>query len=136
MIHTLKEPFDFGGQRITEIRLSDYVKAKHNLAYARVTKLSREMGLSGISSEQDLGSLSEVDMIKYLAFEVESQQILLESFAEGFPKDALPELSMADCNLISEEINRVMREHSKKYGTSESRNQPGKKKIQPVRSGR
>jgi hypothetical protein len=134
MIHTLIKSFDFSGKKLSEIRLSDYVKAKHNLAYAKVAKLARDYGLPDIRSEIDIEKMSEDDMIKVLTFEAESQQILLESFAEDFPKDALPELSAVDCGAISKHIEAVMDEHKRLHGQPDAAGSPKKKKIRRARS--
>jgi len=136
MIQKLVQPFDFDGKRFTEIRLSDYVKAKHTLAYAKVGKLASQLKKSGLSENPDFDELSEDEMVRFLEFEVQSQKILHEAFSEGFPPDALGELSAIDCGNISLHIKNVMDEHSRISGQSDDVRPSGKKKIHPIRPAR
>jgi hypothetical protein len=134
MLYPLKFKIEFDGNTVSEIRLPDFIKSKHNLAYARVAKLAKELKFDEVNVEE----LSDDQMIEYFAFEAESQQILIEAFAEGLPKGAAVELSAIDCECIAEEIQKVTNAHTelmnKKRGVAPV--QSGKKQARKLRSGR
>lgn len=109
MLYPLTFKIEFEGKTISEIRLSDFIKSKHNLAYARVAKLAKDLNFD---EKVEVEELTEDRMIEYFSFEAESQQILIEAFAEGLPKGAAAEISAVDCECIAEEIQKVTKAHT------------------------
>ena len=86
MQYTLIHPFEFGGKKYSSVNLSDYLKARHKLAYADSQKQSDEEG----------------------------EFTLLASFCDDVPRECIQEFSLDDLEFVKTHLEKVLGDFAKK----------------------
>ena len=110
MLLKLIHPVEFDGKEYASIKLSDYMKTRHQLAFAD----ARAQG----ADDDDLG--------------FEAACILMASFCEDLPAEAVKEISIDDQEAIGAHIDRVTRAFSERKGANDSGKKPRIIPISPV----
>lgn len=105
-----------------EVRLSDYMKTRHQLAFAEVEKLRKSLNAPA-DAEKKLSPLKPASKVEEdeeseqdEELELRASAILMASFCENLPKDAVPEISLDDQLPISRHIEKVTTEYAKRQG--------------------
>lgn len=114
MIYNLVFPIEFNGQTYRAIRLSDYMKTRHQLAFAEVEKLRKSAAPDKDADERKDNDDSTVDEV----LEALASVILIASFCEDLPKEAVPEISLDDQIPIGRHIEKVTTDYARHQGRS------------------
>jgi len=90
------------------------MKTRHQLAFAEVEKLRKALKAAAeVQGDEDDEESEENEEL-----ELKASTILMASFCENFPKDAVPEISLDDQLPISRHIEQITTEYAKRQGVT------------------
>jgi hypothetical protein len=111
MKHSLKHPVQYNGSTITHLNLPDAAQVKHELVSIRIGKMLAEFKKENFVTEdfaEDgvLGLPGEA-LVRFRELELQCERMLLEAYCEGFPADAIDELSISDKDALVAIIRKL-----------------------------